>query len=158
MISNIKRLKEIIKLLEESKFNEIELEENDFKIRVKKGGSELISHLSHPPNIKQIHSETPKGLPGPKDDYTEIELTEGRAIIKSPLVGTFYRAPSPNAPVFVNIGDTIKTGQVLCIIEAMKLMNEVECDRLGRVAAILVENAQPVEYGEPLFIIEIENN
>ena len=83
------------------------------------------------------------------------EVTEH--YIRAPLVGTFYRASSPDSSPFVNSGDRIRPGQVLCIIEAMKLMNEVECDRAGKIAAILVENAHPVEYGEPLFIIETEN-
>ncbi|MGA1843570.1 MAG: acetyl-CoA carboxylase biotin carboxyl carrier protein [bacterium] len=158
MDTDLKKIKKILKLLEESNFNEIEWEEADFKIRVKKTPPE-------PPDqrffsgIQSIQPDYPKSLPvpqGTQPQETELELAEGRAIIRSPLVGTFYRAPSPNVSAFVNVGDVIKPGQVMCIIEAMKLMNEVECDRAGRVAAILVENAQPVEYGEPLFIIETE--
>ena len=153
MDADIKKLKKILKLFEESNFSEIEWEETDFKIRVKKPLSEIPeSHFS--PAITHVHSEQPKGLPGPGAQEEEMQLTEGRSVIRSPLVGTFYRAPSPNAPAFVNVGDEIKPGQVLCIIEAMKLMNEVESDREGKVVEILVENAQPVEYGELLFIIE----
>ena len=157
---DIKKLKKILKLLEDADFSEIEWEEADFKIRVRKPLPEIrdsSGYSAHP----QPHAEAPKSLPGPGShtrQESEIELTEGRFFIRSPLVGTFYRAPSPNAPVFVNEGDEIKPGQVLCIIEAMKLMNEVECDNTGKVVAILVENAQPVEYGEPLFIIETESS
>ena len=155
MATDIKKLKEILKLLEKTGFSEIEWEEADFKIKVKKPSSDLpLSSIGMP----QIQAETPKRLPSPHEKHdTEITLTEGRIIIRSPLVGTFYRSPNPNAPVFVNEGDEIKAGQVLCIIEAMKLMNEVECDRPGKVVAIMVENAQPVEYGEPLFILEAED-
>lgn len=157
MSAEIKKIKEILELLEKTSFAEIEWEEADFKIRVKKAGSDIYSPIPGA-GSPYIHAQAHKKLPGPQEMHdTEIELTEGRAIIRSPLVGTFYRTPSPNASPFVNEGDIIKPGQVLCIIEAMKLMNEVECDRRGKVVAILIENAQPVEYGEPLFVIETEN-
>lgn len=154
MDNQIKRLKKILKVLEEANFNEIEWEETDFKIRVRKNIPEV--HESKKiTNFQQIQSDVPKGLPMLQEkQVTEIEMAEGRSIIRSPLVGTFYRSPSPNVSPFVNEGDEIKPGQILCIIEAMKLMNEVESDRIGKVVSILVENAKPVEYGEPLFIIE----
>jgi acetyl-CoA carboxylase biotin carboxyl carrier protein len=154
MDPDIKKIKKILKVLEEANFDEIEWEEADFKIRVKKISQELPEpRLST--SLKQIQSEVPKSLPGPqRKQETEVELTENRAIIRSPLVGTFYRSSSPNASPFVNVGDEVKLGQILCIIEAMKLMNEVESDRAGKIVSILVENAQPVEYGEPLFIVE----
>lgn len=157
MTYDTKKIKQILKILEDSKFNEISWEEADFKVNVKKYPSDIDLPAQ---NLipRQITAESPRSLPSPHGaQETEIELTEGRAIIRSPLVGTFYRSSSPNASPFVDSGDRIKPGQVLCIIEAMKLMNEVECDRGGKIAAILVENAQPVEYGEPLFIIETEN-
>jgi acetyl-CoA carboxylase biotin carboxyl carrier protein len=157
MDTDIKKIKKILKVLEEANFNEIEWEESDFKIRVKKNIPE-VSELKNISALPQIQSDVPKSLPTPQEkQVTEIELSEGTSIIRSPLVGTFYRASSPNTPPFVNEGDEIKAGQILCIIEAMKLMNEVECDRAGKIVSILVENAQPVEYGEPLFIIEAEN-
>jgi len=157
MDADIKKLKRILKLFEESNFSEIEWEEAEFKIRVKKPLPEIpeprISSAIH-----HVPGEQPKGLPGPQSTRElEMQLTEGRSVIRSPLVGTFYRASSPNALPFVNVGEDIKPGQVLCIIEAMKLMNEVESDREGKLVEILVENAQPVEYGEPLFIIETES-
>jgi acetyl-CoA carboxylase biotin carboxyl carrier protein len=154
MDNEIKRLKKILKVLEDANFNEIEWEEKDFKIRVKKNIQDVIES-KNVINLPQFQSEVPKGLPKPQEkQLTEMELAEGKSIIKSPLVGTFYRAASPNASPFVNVGDVIKPGQILCIIEAMKLMNEVESDREGKVVSILVENANSVEYGEPLFIIE----
>lgn len=154
MDNDIKRLKKILRVLEDANFNEIEWEEKDFKIRVKKNISE-VAESKNVINFPQFQSEVPKGLPKPQDkESAEMELAEGKSIIRSPLVGTFYRAPSPNASPFVNEGEMIKAGQILCIIEAMKLMNEVESDRDGRIVSILVENAHPVEYGEPLFIIE----
>jgi acetyl-CoA carboxylase biotin carboxyl carrier protein len=157
MDNDIKRLKKILKVLEDANFNEIEWEEKDFKIRVKKNIPEVTESKNFI-NLPQFHSEVPKGLPKPQEkQLTEMELAEGKNIIRSPLVGTFYRSPSPNASSFVNEGDVIKPGQILCIIEAMKLMNEVESDREGKIVSILVENAHPVEYGEPLFIIEAED-
>jgi len=159
MTADINRIKEILELLEKTPFNEIEWEEADFKIKVKK---KLPDEKYPQPEIAlyREHKEPAKihAVDQDKDKYeTEIELTEGRAIIRSPLVGTFYRSPSPNANPFVNEGDIIKPGQVLCVIEAMKLLNEVECDCTGKIVAILVNNAQPVEYGEPLFVIQTEN-
>jgi acetyl-CoA carboxylase biotin carboxyl carrier protein len=168
MAADIKKIKEILKLLEKTSFNEVEWEEADFKIRVKKTPSEALAFLPSPgpgttarigSESPHVQTEIPRNLPAPQENKnSEIELTEGRAIIRSPLVGTFYYASSPNAPPFVKVGDIIKPGQVLCIIEAMKLMNEVECDRAGKVVAILMENAHPVEYGEPLFIIQTDIN
>ncbi|MGA1840628.1 MAG: acetyl-CoA carboxylase biotin carboxyl carrier protein [bacterium] len=154
MDNDIKKLKKILKVLEDANFNEIEWEEKDFKIRVKKNIPE-VAESKNVLNLPQFESEAPKKLPGPREkELAEMELAEGKSIIRSPLVGTFYRSPSPNASPFVNEGELIKTGQILCIIEAMKLMNEVESDRDGMIVSILVENAHPVEYGEPLFIIE----
>ncbi|MGA1863482.1 MAG: acetyl-CoA carboxylase biotin carboxyl carrier protein [bacterium] len=154
MDNDIKKLKKILKVLEDANFNEIEWEEKDFKIRVKKNvpeGAESKNIMTLP----QFEREVPKGLPKVHEKQSaDLELAEGKSIIRSPLVGTFYRASSPNASPFVNEGESIKAGQILCIIEAMKLMNEVEADRDGRIISILVENAHPVEYGEPLFIIE----
>ncbi|MBN2373570.1 acetyl-CoA carboxylase biotin carboxyl carrier protein [bacterium] len=156
MATDIEKLKEILKLLEKTEFSEIEWEEADFKIKVKKSSSD--PYLPNTGMPQQIYAEKPKSLPNPYERRdSEITLTEGRMIIRSPLVGTFYRSPNPNAPAFVNEGDEVKAGQVLCIIEAMKLMNEVECDRDGKVVSIMAENAHPVEYGEPLFILEAEN-
>ena len=154
MDNDIKRLKRILKVLEDAEFNEIEWEEKDFKIRVKKNIPD-VNESKKFINLQQLHGDVPKGLPKPQEkQLKEMELEEGKSIIRSPLVGTFYRAPSPNASSFVNEGDIIKQGQVLCIIEAMKLMNEVESDRSGKVVSILVENANPVEYGEPICIID----
>ncbi len=158
MSTDINRIKEILELLEKTPFSEIEWEEADFKIRVKKKLEDVI-HPVVAPVLSHVQPETPKIHSEHHDKReTEIELTENRALIRSPLVGTFYRSSSPNTPPFVNVGDIIKPRQVLCIIEAMKLMNEVECDCAGKVIAILVNNAQPVEYGEPLFVIETEKN
>ena len=154
MDNDIKKLKKILKVLEDANFNEIEWEEKDFKIRVKKNVPE-VAESKNIMTLPQFEREVPKGLPKPHEKQSaDMELAEGKSIIRSPLVGTFYRASSPNASPLVNEGELIKTGQILCIIEAMKLMNEVEADRDGRIISILVENAHPVEYGEPLFIIE----
>lgn len=157
MDNDIKKLKKILKVLDEANFCEIEWEEANFKIRVKKTIPE-ISESKKFTTLPQIQSDVPMALTNQQEkQLTKTELIEGQSIIRSPLVGTFYRASSPNASPFVNVGDVINPGQILCIIEAMKLMNEVESDRAGKIVSILVENAHPVEYGEPLFILETES-
>lgn len=136
---NIQEIEKILNLIKQTGFIEVEIEEGGLRIKARKG--------SPSPSIKmeqEIEANTAHILDG----------DEQGVIIRSPLVGTFYRAPSPNAPTFVEIGDMVKKGQVLCIVEAMKLMNEVEAEAEGKIVSIFVENARPVEYGEPLFLIE----
>jgi len=103
-----------------------------------------------PPEPEAVEAPAPEAAPAPKAETPKEHLLEA----KSPMVGTFYRAPSPGAPAFVEVGQSVSKGQTLCIIEAMKLLNEIESDVSGTVKAILVENGQPVEYGQPLFLIE----
>ncbi|MGA1867068.1 MAG: acetyl-CoA carboxylase biotin carboxyl carrier protein [bacterium] len=138
----IERIKEIFDLVENSNFEEVELEEAEFKIRVKKKSAQHAHYTE--PVMKAIDQR----------DNDEIAYDENSIVVKSPLVGTFYRAPSPDSEPFVKPGDYIKSGQVLCIVEAMKLMNEIESETDGFIRSILLDNAQPVEYGEPLFVIE----
>lgn len=132
-------IKELIALLETSKLEEIEVEENGRRIRIKK--------------LSSTHSST-----DPLAHTTEIKIQDGSHIsghlLKSPFVGTFYRQPSPDANPFVEKGDLVKKGSVLCIVEAMKLMNEIEADVSGEILDILVENGEPVEFGQPLFVLE----
>jgi acetyl-CoA carboxylase biotin carboxyl carrier protein len=148
----VREIKEILDLLKDTDVEEIELQRNNLKIRIKKRGAAAawISHFPAPP-----HPELPaeKAL-APSLPPQERDAAGNALIIKSPMVGTFYRAPLPGAEPFVKEGDVVEKGKILCIIEAMKLMNEIESEVSGRIHSILVENAQPVEYGQSLFLIE----
>jgi acetyl-CoA carboxylase biotin carboxyl carrier protein len=153
-------IKELIEFVAKKEFNEFELERGEFRLRWRKGSPEPA-----PPS-----SRTPANLPQPAADNRPVDSASGPLalaapapdpqeetlhIVASPIVGTFYRSPSPTAESFVKLGDTIETGKTLCIIEAMKLMNEIPSDAGGTVAKVFVENGQPVEYGQPLFGIKI---
>ncbi len=142
---NIEEIKAIIDLLKDTDISEISIEKEGVKLRLKRerymGGFEIMERRQVQEGGKEKASE-------------EKEDTSHLFTVTSPIVGTFYRAPSPDAEPFVEVGTKVKKGQVLCIIEAMKLMNEIESEVDGVVVRILVENGQPVEYGEPLFLIE----
>lgn len=141
---DIQKIEKLLSLIERTGFIEVEIEEAGLRIKARKGiSSPLIPKVEVKPEI-----ETKSAC---KSIVTE---NDNCVITRSPLVGTFYRAPSPNSSPFIEVGDIVKKGQVLCIVEAMKLMNEVEAEAEGKVVSIFVENAQPVEYGEPLFLIE----
>jgi acetyl-CoA carboxylase biotin carboxyl carrier protein len=151
---NIDELKQILDLARDHELNELELEGEGYKIRIKKGGQVAVSHLlaasaaPPPPTAVPPAVPTQAGQTAPAMDV-DAEL----AIVTSPIVGTFYRAPDPNAPAFVEPGDTVKKGQTLCIIEAMKMMNNIDSEYEGTVVKVFVENGQPVQYGERLFAI-----
>ena len=148
---DIKDIKAIYKFLKETDITEFELEGADGKVRIKRG--------SVAPAREIVEGEAHPQVGAPKGDRQEAAPEKARSenvkIVTSPMVGTFYRSPSPEAPSFVELGSIVKSAQTMCIIEAMKLMNEVECEFNGKVVSILVENGQPVEYGEPLFHIEV---
>ncbi len=152
---NIKELKELIALMNDHQLVEIELEREGMKIRLRKSGSgAVVEEGGSPERMAQIHLPTGAPIPVPTAG-TEAAAPKPSGIeVKSPMVGTFYRAPAPEAPPFVEVGQTIEVGQVLCIIEAMKLMNEIKSEVRGRIAQIGVENAQPVEFGQVLFLVE----
>lgn len=143
---DLRKLKKLIDLVEESGIAELEITEGEEKVRISRATSAPILHMPIP--VAQPHI-APTALAAAEPVAEVISGTQ----LKSPMVGTFYRAPSPEAKVFVEIGQTVKVGDTLCIIEAMKLLNEIEAETAGVVKAILVENGQPVEYGEPLFVI-----
>ncbi|GBC83131.1 Biotin carboxyl carrier protein of acetyl-CoA carboxylase [bacterium HR10] len=158
---NIKELKEIIRLVAEKEFAEFELEQPDFKLRIRRTLPPAIhpveSHSAHPmspPPVGESPSAPPQALVTAVEAAPPVEDEKQYHIVTAPLVGTFYRAPSPTASPFVEIGDHVEPGTVLCIIEAMKLMNEITADVAGEVVKIYVENGQPVEYGQPLFAIK----
>ena len=160
---NQKELKELIEFLIDKDISEFELERGDVKVRIKRGADQhvapIIQHIpvsAHPaPVAHSAPAATPTTLPAypPVTSAPPPAAEEGLHIVKSPIVGTFYESPSPGSPPFVKAGDTVEAGQVLCIIEAMKLMNEIESDMSGEIVKKLVSNSQPVEYGQPLFAI-----
>ena len=152
---DLRKLKKLIDLVEESGIAELEITAGEEKVRIVKRGTAPAPAGAHPP-----HPPPPApalavaAVPAPGGPAREtVEAPQVGHPVKSPMVGTFYRTPSPDAKPFVEVGQAVKEGQIICIIEAMKLMNEIECDKSGTVKAILVENGQPVEYGQPLFII-----
>ncbi len=145
---DIKDIKNIYKFLKETDIVEFELEGSDGKVRIKRGNA---ARMDMPAPVI-MEKEAPKEA---KKEEPVEKKPENVKIITSPMVGTFYRSPSPEAKSFIELGSIIKTGQTMCIIEAMKLMNEVESEYNGKVISVLVENGQPVEYGEPLFHIEV---
>ncbi|MDI6758139.1 MAG: acetyl-CoA carboxylase biotin carboxyl carrier protein [Candidatus Omnitrophota bacterium] len=148
---NIKEIKEMISLMNENGLLELEIEKDGMRVKLKKAGHESDSFAA--PLIIE------RGKPlGPASKQT-IEAPDAAAIktieIKAPMVGTFYRAPSPEAPSYVEIGQILEAGQVICIIEAMKLMNEIKSELKGEILEILVDNTEPVEFGQPLFLIKL---
>ena len=152
---DLRKLKKLIDLVQESGIGEIEITEGEEKVRISRQAA------GGPPIMMAAAGMQPMGLvsqatgPGALPPAPGAPPTEPQGhVLKSPMVGTFYRAPSPGAPSFVEIGQSVTKGETLCIIEAMKLLNEIESDATGVVKAILVENGQPVEYGQPLFRIE----
>jgi acetyl-CoA carboxylase biotin carboxyl carrier protein len=147
---DLRKLKKLIDLVQESGIGEIEITEGEEKVRISRqspGGPPFMMAPGMQP-MNMVPQAAPAAAAAPV-----APEPQGHAV-KSPMVGTFYRAPSPGAPAFVEIGQSVTKGQTLCIIEAMKLLNEIESDATGVVKAILVENGQPVEYGQPLFLVE----
>ena len=150
---DLRKLKKLIDLVEESGIAELEITEGEEKVRIVKGGAVSVAAGAPAParTAAPAAAQTaPAAVPAAPAEPAPAEA--GHAV-KAPMVGTFYRSPSPDAKVFVEVGQTVKEGDTICIIEAMKLMNEIEADASGVVKAILVENGQPVEYGQPLFIL-----
>jgi len=153
---DLRKLKKLIDLVEESGIAELEITEGEEKVKIVKGGVVSVSPGSTPapPAASAAALARPAtaaaALPAAAPEAAPV--AEGH-VVKAPMVGTFYRSPSPDAKPFVEVGQAVKEGDVICIIEAMKLMNEIDADAAGTVKAILVENGQPVEYGQPLFIL-----
>src|SRR5205807_305973 len=143
------KLKKLIDLVQESGIAELEITEGEEKVKIVKGGP-----VSMMPAPASAMAPPAASRPAPAAaPAAEAETGQEGHVVKAPMVGTFYRSPSPDAKVFVEVGQAVKEGDTICIIEAMKLMNEIEADASGSVKAILVENGQPVEYGQPLFIL-----
>lgn len=147
----IKEIKDMINLMNENGLTELEIEKEGVRIKLRKGSSgfeKAIEYVHHAPaNATAPQQASPAAAAAESKKSNTID-------IKAPMVGTFYRSPSPEAPAYVNIGDTINPGQVICIIEAMKLMNEIKSEVKGKIVDIQVDNAEPVEFGQVLFVIE----
>jgi len=145
---DLRKLKKLIDLVQESGIAELEITEGEEKVRIARVGQP--GQYMHAPQPAMV--QIPSAAPAPVAVAAVEEKVEGH-VVKSPMVGTFYRAPSPGAKVFVEVGDKVSPGDTLCIIEAMKLLNEIEADHGGMIKEVYAENGQPVEYGEPLFLI-----
>ena len=159
---NKKEIEDLIRFVSKAGVTEVSLETKEIKITIKntpKHAEQIIMHAAVPSPILAapiVHqAPEPKAESAPPKVETPAKNDESKLhVIKSPMIGTFYRTPSPDKPNFVSVGDEIKEGKVICIIEAMKLFNEIESDIKGKIVKVLVENASPVEYDQPLFLIE----
>ena len=157
-----KQIQELIKTINKSNISELSIEEGEFKIVIKQELAAPAQYVSMPQVSMPMQQQAPQqATPAPQPAAAPAAekpaapvAASNTTTIKSPMIGTFYRSPSPDKPVFVNVGDEIKAGQVLCIIEAMKLFNEIESEVSGRLVKVVADDSSPVEYDQPLFIIE----
>lgn len=156
---DIKQIHELVKLVNKSNIGELSIEKDGFKITIKQK-KEAAQHFASP-MIQQAHQpQQPMSLPSVAPEKTneskttESPKTENYLTIKSPMIGTFYRQAGPGKPLFASVGDEVQPGQVVCIIEAMKLFNEIESEVAGKIVKVLVEDASPVEFDQPLFLVE----
>ena len=156
---DIRKVKKLIELLEESGVSEIEIKEGEESVRISRHPTGVVHAFSAPPAYAVPAPAAAAGVPGgaasgPAAAAAPAAAHAPDSIVTAPMVGTFYSAPAPGAKPFVEIGSEVKPGDVLCIIEAMKMMNQIESDKSGRVVSVLVKNGDPVEFGQTLFIIE----
>ena len=156
---NIKQIENLIKFVSKSGVAEVSLETKEIKITIKTGakGETIVTSVPQvlgPVQVTPVQAAAPVAEKAPAATEKKAEDDSKYITIKSPMIGTFYRTPAPDKPVFVNVGDEIKTGKVICIIEAMKLFNEIESEVSGKIVKVLVENSTPVEYDQPLFLID----
>jgi acetyl-CoA carboxylase biotin carboxyl carrier protein len=150
---DLRKLKKLIDLVQESGIAELEITEGEEKVKIVKGGAGATSGAAAAAAAPEaVPAARESARPSPSAAQEPDAAQEGQ-LVKAPMVGTFYRSPSPDAKPFVEVGQGVKKGDTVCIIEAMKLMNEIETDVSGVVKAVLVENGQPVEYGQPLFLV-----
>ena len=148
---DLRKLKTLIDLVSDSNVSELEITEAEGKVRIVKGGGAMVHGYAPAP----VYAAAPHApLATAPVTATAVEVVEAGHPVKSPMVGTFYRSSSPGAKAFVEIGSVVKEGETICIIEAMKILNEIEADQAGTISRILCDNGQAVEYGQPLFIIE----
>lgn len=156
-----KQIQELIKTINKSNISELSIEEGDFKITIKQEGTANVQYIPAANAPVQMPQPAPQPAPqsapqasGAAPEKPAAPAHSNLITIKSPMIGTFYRSPSPDKPVFVNVGDEIKAGQPICIIEAMKLFNEIESEVSGRIVKVIADDSSPVEYDQPLFLVE----
>jgi len=151
---DIRKVKKLIELLEESNIDEIEIIEGEESVRISRNSQSAQAPVAYaPPPVMAAPAPAPAAAPAAVEAPAAAEPVSTDNAVLSPMVGTFYRSPSPDAPAFVEVGQTVRVGDVLCIVEAMKMMNQIEADRAGTVTAIHVENGEPVEFDQPLITI-----
>jgi acetyl-CoA carboxylase biotin carboxyl carrier protein len=152
---DIRKVKKLIELLEESNIDEIEIKEGEESVRISRNGAQSMAIPQYLPQYAPPPQPLPAAAPAAP---AAVEAAPAAAepegqVVRSPMVGTFYRSPSPTSPMFVEVGQTVKVGDIICIVEAMKMMNQIEADKAGTIGAILAENGEPVEFDQPLFSI-----
>jgi len=147
---DIRKIKKLIELVEESDITEIEISEGEESVRISRQAPPIAAVAAPVAPVAPAVAQQPVA---PVEEAADNAIISGHAV-KSPMVGTFYRASSPNAPSFVEVGQTVSEGETICIIEAMKILNQIEADMSGTIKQVLIENGQPVEFDQPLFIIE----
>ena len=157
---DIRKVKKLIELLEESNIDEIEIKEGEESVRISRNGAQAAANAAASYAAPQYAAPPPPpaAAPAPAPAPAAAPAAEAAPatsghVVRSPMVGTFYRSPSPTSDAFVEVGSTVKVGDVICIVEAMKMMNQIEADKAGTIEAILVENGEPVEFDQPLFSI-----
>lgn len=152
---DINEIKKLIKVFENAKIMELSIQEGDLKIKISKNGTANSANVNIPMELPVVSSvQVDSARIEVAQQNVEKQTSDNVHTVNSPIVGTFYRAPGPDADSYVKVGDSVSDGSVLCIVEAMKLMNEIECDISGKIIEILVEDGTPVEYNQPLFKIE----
>lgn len=158
---DIKEIQQLIKFVSQNSVDEVEINRKDFKLLIKKNPAQVTTAqvvtaapVAAPAPVASAPAPAPAAAAAPKTDSASSESNSNLIEIKSPMVGTFYRATNPESPSFVNVGDEVAPGKVVCIIEAMKLFNEIESEVKGKIVKVLVDNASPVEYDQPLFLVE----
>jgi acetyl-CoA carboxylase biotin carboxyl carrier protein len=150
---DIRKIKKLIELVEESGIAELEITEGEESVRIHRGGSS--ANIQYAPQMMQAPAPAAAPAPAPAAaPVAEVVAAPSGHVVKSPMVGTFYRSSSPEAKAFVEIGQSVKVGDTLCIVEAMKMMNQIEADKAGVIKEILVDNQEPVEFDQPMFVIE----
>tara|TARA_R110001599_G_scaffold192503_1_gene387914 strand:+ start:36336 stop:36791 length:456 start_codon:yes stop_codon:yes gene_type:complete len=149
---DIRKVKKLIELLEESNIDEIEIKEGEESVRISRNGAQAAAAPQYLPQYAPP-PPPPTAAPAAAEPAPAVVAAPAGHVVRSPMVGTFYNSPSPTSPAFVEVGQTVKVGDVICIVEAMKMMNQIEADKAGTIEAILVENGEPVEFDQPLFSI-----